>query len=87
MIIKVTQQDLDEGCRGRSSHCPIALALLRETGVAFRVFHGGAIWSAFINHDDDMELPPKAVRAMRRIDRGLKVRPFSFDLDFEPTEV
>lgn len=32
LVVSVTEQDIRDGERGKGSHCPIALALRRQTG-------------------------------------------------------
>jgi hypothetical protein len=74
--VQVTQEDIDEGCRGDFACCPIARALWRvfpEKSVMVE-FH--CVWIG----DMKRELPPDAVRFIEEYDTNHLVQPFEFSI-------
>ena len=81
VLVKVTQEDIDNGVICSGGLCPIALASAREFGlntevnkVRCRVFRKGR----FVV--DDYDLPRSARRFITRFDKGKIVKPFNFKL-------
>lgn len=83
MTVNVTQEDIENGTYS-SLHCPIGLALKRQTGKIWWVSIGCATlfdemltdeWpSAYI-------LPDEASIFVSDYDKGLPVAPFSFEME------
>lgn len=78
MRIDVTQEDIDKGVKKCHCTCPIALALKRQTRVAYEVSDDCvvAVTDRFAHG-----LPEHASSFIRAFDMGLIVAPFSFELD------
>lgn len=78
ITIRVTADDIVNGsCKGR--HCPIALALKRQTTLHdFTIKHPGII--EFDSDGSEYRLPPIARRFLRKFDLGRVVKPFEFEL-------
>lgn len=78
MKIQVTQEDIDKGLCRSPAHCPVAIAIRRETGNSATVYAP----VVFINGLDVVELPDDASAFVNKFDRGLElVEPFEFELD------
>ena len=76
MNIKVTQEHIDKGIRGKCRLCPIALAIKDEIGkiVMVNVFD--------VDIDGQViRLPTTAFDFVQRFDADLKVSPFTFELE------
>ena len=89
MIIKITQNDIDEATalcasgRGQCLFCPIAISLGRHTGRTWWIdMHPASATSGF---DEVVILPEEARRFILRCDRNKPVHPFSFQFDWEPS--
>jgi hypothetical protein len=82
MRIEVTQEDIDNGTKGRCRLCPIALAVRRATGspdawVDDTHIMWGASWGAW----DGVAMTPRSAWSfMASFDSGQDVQPFSFEL-------
>jgi len=76
MIVEVTQDDIDKGCRANAYRCPVALALSRTFNK-----HVGAnsCWAAFESHD--VRLPEIASKFVKDFDCELPVSPIRFEID------
>lgn len=75
-IINITQEDIDSGCKGNCSLCPIALALsrtfnTREVQVSNSYIRVGEKWYF---------IPIQARFFIRSFDTYRAVQPFSFEL-------
>lgn len=77
MKVSVTQKDIDKGTVGDCILCPIARALSRAKHRKMRV-------GMFVYYEAyscvDKPLPPEARNFVKRFDKGLKVKPFEFEV-------
>lgn len=82
MLIEVTQEDIDspEG-EMRCKTCPVALALNRATGRSWTV---STDW-ATCGSSSILNLPDAASDFITNYDSNQPVKPFTFELDYEPT--
>jgi hypothetical protein len=74
IIVNVTQEDIDQGCRKSSSSCPIARAFLRATGTAEWV-NVGAVqihWLMRSGVRYCANLPDEAIQFIAEFDRSKK---------------
>ena len=78
MKVEVTQEHIDRGQRKAHCYCPVALAL-KDVGVKEPVVFGG--YFRALGDTEDTKLPPKVDDFVLAYDLGLKVTPFTFDLD------
>lgn len=84
MLIKVTQEDIDNGSVS-AGFCPIALALDRTLGDPAPVI---AVYENMLEIDGEFyAIPAAASEFVRRFDAGESVDPFEFDLDLSPVKV
>lgn len=79
MLISVTQEDIDKGERD-CGKCPIALAASRAIGIPVDVGNR----EAWINGSPRV-MPSIARQFILRFDAQLAVKPFSFELNYQPT--
>ena len=94
LLIDVTQEDIDRGCRGNSKYCPIALALRRMGHKDISVVSWSVRWlppdtGNWFNPAPAYaagKLPPEASRFVEDFDNKGRdeVRPFSFLLEKHP---
>jgi len=82
MIIKVTQEHIENGCKKACLFCPVALALEARTGKEWSV----GIYDAYCTHKSDdgptlHTLPDSAKDFILYFDSGLPVEPFEFELE------
>lgn len=91
ILVHVTQDHIDKGCKGDSDNCPVALALL-NAGVLTPVVYapslgplGGlaGLWpvaggTAYL--DIAVHMPRSVERFIGRFDDGKPVKPFTFKL-------
>jgi len=87
MIIQVTQEDIDNGRRSSSSHCPVALAFARALGIDNRqvVVGPSYMYSNLLDANKKYNTPSIACGFIIFYDSGQKVHPFEFELG-EPCE-
>lgn len=78
--VQVTADDIREGKREDSLHCPIALALQRLLGQPWRV---GTNVAQGPNWGESADLPPAAREFVLRFDLGLPVEPFEFETQLD----
>ena len=75
-LIKVEQEDINNGVRHSNNSCPIALAINRTLGVSCRVtmeyISIGTLWA---------NLSGKARQFIHGFDRGFPVEPFEFEIE------
>ena len=83
MRVQVTQDHIDNGCRGLMGSCPIALAVRELTG-ANNVL---VLDCGVIADGRDSGIPREAREFVRRFDNGEKVQPFDFEIDLVPRTV
>ena len=77
ILVKVTQEDIDNGWQFEGYACPIAIALTRATGMPWCVCNEKAG-----NEDVGMiELPFDARVFIEAFDRGEVVQPFQFPIE------
>ena len=78
--ICVTQEDINLGCRHVANHCPIAMAMKRETGSEWSV---GAFAMQFLADEKVriIHLPRECGKFVSNFDSGIRVKPFSFEFD------
>jgi hypothetical protein len=85
VIIEVTQQDIDNGIRNACSKCPIALALTRTMGSAFSEVTITTCSTHFPLRENKEDLrayiPEIARNFIQTFDKGLPVKPLSFELE------
>lgn len=83
MIVAVTQEHIDKGCRYDAGGCPLALAIDAATGL------GSVVRADVIYLYDRGELRGMAghteetARFMHEFDAGRPVEPFEFELTWE----
>lgn len=77
MLIEVTQDDINSGCRGDTSDCPIARAIKRATLTKTCVNVG--THKVYFDKVTAI-LPSNASLAILSYDRGGDMLPFSFEL-------
>lgn len=79
IIIDVTQDDIDCGCREDGENCPIAKAVERKTGLAVNVTEREV---EFDHCDYSALLPEEAQQFVYEFDLDQRdVEPFSFTLE------
>lgn len=85
-LIRVTQEDIDKGCKFRAYNCPIARAVNRivtpreaAVGPSHISFYGVA--PSRQNCVGRSSLPIRARRFLRHFDRGRAVKPLNFYLE------
>lgn len=83
MLIQVSQGDIDNGTPGMCGFCPVAVALLRQTGAVWLVYSDGQARPYIGDPAVRITLPPEVAEAVRRYDAGLGMEPFEFDLPWE----
>lgn len=79
MTIHVTQEHIDNGTAKSCEFCPISNAIHEATG-RYVMTHAMRAWIACKWHD----LPVSVFQFILAFDRGDRVKPFSFELDYEP---
>lgn len=80
MIIKVTQEHIDEGFPGEADSCPVALAIQQKTGDLHATVNAKCIFFRYRSKDKTRKTPKKVVNFIKKFDSGDKVKPFSFEL-------
>lgn len=81
MKINVTQADIENGHRADCFHCPIALAVIRATGIFSTVDSDG-----IRIYDNPVKRFPHDMQRqefIERYDHKETVEPFSFEIEFE----
>ena len=76
MRINVTQEHIDNGSVQNTESCPVALAVVSQTGRMTRVFPD----YIFIEGETRIDLPSKAKQFVDDFDELKFVEPFSFNL-------
>ncbi len=85
MIIRVTQDDIDNGVRGTSAYCPIARAIKREvTADAHWIIAGytGLWFGLYERGGYRATTPPIASAFMSKFDKHEAVEPIEFEVEF-----
>lgn len=82
MIVIVTQEDIANGKRRAATGCPLALAIERATGRHASV----GPQRVSIGWHKSLFLPPTAYNFRQDFDNGVPVQPFTFDLDYLPSD-
>jgi hypothetical protein len=82
MKVKVLKKDIKKGCGGPyEGNCPIARALIRQTGLPWYV---GTDKASLLGSDGISmglaDLPRSAKRFINKFDQSKPVEPFTFDL-------
>ena len=76
-LIKVTQEDINNGVRGSAYSCPIANACARES-----IFVGvGDVIIRFKPNGAIIHTPESVKKFVKKFDKGKSVEPFNFLLD------
>jgi hypothetical protein len=94
ILVRVTQEDIDQGIRLDPARCPIAWALRRKTGNRYLVWPMCHAWASCITRRCEptagekpaCALPPTAARFAHRFDDGKPVKPFAFRLKALPED-
>lgn len=83
ILIKVTQNDIDQGLRAHVDCCPIALALQRELDSDLCTVHPKKYASdGYIRYQNiQTELPFEANAFANEFDKGEFVEPFEFEIE------
>lgn len=82
MKIIVTQDDIDNGRKGLSFCCPVALALNRHYEISSVSKNGIACGDK--NHGAvQIPTPPSVIEFIMNFDADRPVKPFEFDLEME----
>ncbi|HYT44605.1 MAG TPA: hypothetical protein VEP90_19905 [Methylomirabilota bacterium] len=87
MIVKVTQENIDNGTAADCRACPIALAVLSATKLEGKFNKVSvarcSVW--FVTPEDvfDYKLPESARMFIQRFDSGQMVYPFEFELSVD----
>lgn len=86
MTISVTQEDIDKGRPNSCGSCPIALAVRRSTGLLNASVSQSRIisWGGY-KPRLDVETPAQAVDFIELFDSNEPVKPFTFELNYDPT--
>ncbi len=80
--ICVTEEDIKNGVRMGAAVCPVALALLRATGVLMLVHPDDHGWSATVAGGGPTHpLPERVGQFAYWFDYGCQMRPIEFELD------
>jgi hypothetical protein len=79
VTINVTQDDIDNGCRGNAIACPVARAAARVLDASHMSVRTKVL--EFVDPLILILLPPAVVEFIRRFDSRVRVQPFSFSLD------
>jgi hypothetical protein len=95
--VRVTQEDIDKGCKYASDNCPVS----RATNRALEGHFGEGAWSACVSplrmianralaRDDDKSMllastPESASEFVWRFDSGFRVKPFEFKVTLNRT--
>ncbi len=81
MIIEVTQEDIDAGCKCHPNNCPVANAIQRITKAVFvSVNPSQACISLFGGNFRYFDLPGEVTEFIHNFDLDKIVVPFSFEL-------
>ena len=86
MKIHVTHKHIDEGVMKSCQHCPVALAVIGATGVAYasiniRRIRWGNTWGQGGMGWEERETPDAVKTFMRKYDHREPVRPIEFELE------
>jgi hypothetical protein len=80
-VVTVTQEDIEQGCRGDVGHCPVARAIARALDRSDIL-----VWGARVNlfyAPSSFYLPGHVTQWIVRFDHGEPVSPFSFEMGAE----
>jgi hypothetical protein len=80
MRIEVTQEDIDNGLKGKCDSCAVALAAKRAFGNRIILVDGEQMDVIDNGKWDVLDLPDSAVAFIEAFDTGKPVKPFSFEL-------
>ena len=78
MIIKVTQEHIDKGCKLNTLSCPVALAMEEATGDNWSV---GSVFFWLESKKKAIPITIKIRYFIEDFDSGKKVLPFEFELN------
>ena len=82
MKVKVTERDIKNGQRGSDSHCPIALALRRQTHKKVSVMYTNCyIKNKPVRPMDRYHIPDIAADFIGKFDHCEEVQPFEFEIE------
>jgi hypothetical protein len=82
MTINVTQDDIAKGKKNNCLRCPVALAVIRETGIHDVYVYGSSV--TFYRHSDqccERYNTDEVSEFIENFDGGGTVAPFSFELE------
>lgn len=79
MRVRVEHWDIINGRRTAPDHCPVALAVRRQSGRSKIAVSSYSV--DLLDGMKDAELPPEARQFVRDFDSGRPVKPFSFELE------
>lgn len=89
VVVRVTQEHIDKGCRSHKLHCPVALALggagyPEPAATSMNAYWGRRrIYKGVPLRGDNLyeaPLPPEAISFIANFDRGVPKEPFEFIL-------
>lgn len=87
LLVKVTDEDIQNGKSYDPCKCPIALALRRQTGLNAAVGNGATLFTDDLITYESTNWPEIADRFIINFDTGRPVTPIEFDLDFAREEL
>lgn len=76
--VKILKEDIENGVRALCSHCPLALAVSRTLGG--RWYIDGDAWQFGDRQNTLHTLPEEVIDWIRSYDRGLPVKPITFEM-------
>lgn len=83
VLIRVTQEDIDDGEPYVPSRCPVALAWVREYGGHASIRgHHGRFTDKTNWHTGLIRLPAQAVEFIQTFDVGKEVGPIEFHIEY-----
>jgi hypothetical protein len=86
ITVEVTQEDIDNGKRGRCFSCPVALAIQRAINKIYGISSGSvtSLHIMYCNSHNDLvvlETPEYVRQAIKWFDRTGQMKPFTFTLE------
>lgn len=86
MKIQINQEDIDNGLKKSCTECPIARAFYRITNIKdFNVTCGTIIvFYPPYNRHLHIKIPPEAKEFIYNFDNNMPVKPFEFEISYEP---
>lgn len=88
MLIEVTQEDINCGCKGLSCDCPISIATNKKIqSLGYKTYGTlttlGSIYIYMMDKRHSFDLPIVAAKFVRDFDSDKDVEPFSFEIPLE----